>query len=204
VCVAAALSATACASLSRGTEAPVAVTSGAAVADTGGPIARAAIMGAVVGGSVGMVIGHQMDQQAKELTLEIPGATVERFGEGILVTLPSGPLYAANSDVILPAATQSLKQLASSMKKYPNTELLIVGHTDERGDAQQNEDLSSRQSSNASRYLSTQGILSDRIHTAGKGASQPLQSTATDEGRRQNRRIEVAIFADQKARTSAP
>ena len=173
-----------------------------AVASHSGSTARDAIIDAVVGGSNGMVIGHQMDQQAKALTLAIPGAVVERFGEGIQVTFPSALMYASESDVVRPEGQQTLKNLALSMKTYPETELLIVGHTDGLGTTEHNMDLSSRRASSASRYLSTQGLNSDRIHTTGKGSSERLEPTATESGRQKNTRIEVAIFALAKARTA--
>src|SRR6185436_19842141 len=97
-----------------------------------------------VGGTAGAVIGHQMDQQAKELKFEIPGAVVERVGEGIEVTFGSGLLYDFDSDVIRPEAGFNLATLASSLKKYPNTQLLIVGHTDALGSDTYNQDLSAR------------------------------------------------------------
>lgn len=167
-----------------------------------GSTARDAIIDAVVGGTTGMVIGHRMDQQAKALTLDIPGAVVERVGEGIRVTFASALLYAPDSDVVRPEGQQKLKALALSMQKYPDTELLIVGHTDGVGTTDHNVDLSSRRASSASRYLSTQGLVSDRIHTSGKGSSEPLDATVTDSSRRTNARLEVAIFALEKARTA--
>src|SRR4026207_238510 len=99
---------------------------GGVIGNNTGSTARGAIIGAVVGGATGMIIGHQMDQQAKELKVEIPGAIVERVGEGIQVTFASGLLYDFDSDAILPNAALNLQNLATSLKKYPNTELLIV------------------------------------------------------------------------------
>src|SRR3990172_5531783 len=106
---------------------------GGVVGNQTGSTARGAIIGAVVGGAAGAIIGHQMDQQAKELAVEIPGAAVERVGEGIQVTFASGLLFDFDSDAIRSDAGANLRTLAASLKKYGNTDLLIVGHTDALG-----------------------------------------------------------------------
>ena len=107
---------------------------GGVIGNQTGSTARGAIIGAVVGGAAGAIIGHQMDQQAKELSQNIPGATVARVGEGIEVTFASGLLFAFDSDQILPTAGTNLAELAKSLQKYPDSQLLIVGHTDNVGD----------------------------------------------------------------------
>ncbi len=202
-----ALASTACASMNRKEKgAIVGAAAGAAVGgvigNNTGSTARGAIIGAVVGGTAGMIIGHQMDQQAKELKLEIPGATVERVGEGIQVTFASGLLYDFDSDAIRPEAGQNLKNLALSLNKYPTTELLIVGHTDALGTTAYNQDLSTRRADAASGYLTTNGVRSTRMHTSGRGEMESVASNGTEAGRQQNRRIEVAIFANEKARAA--
>jgi outer membrane protein OmpA-like peptidoglycan-associated protein len=203
-----ALAATACASASRKEKgAAIGAAAGAAIGgvigNNTGSTARGAIIGAVVGGTAGAIIGHQMDQQAKELKVEIPGAIVERVGEGIQVTFASGLLYDFDSDVIRPTAAENLKTLAASLKKYPNTDLLIVGHTDALGSTSYNQDLSTRRASSAAQYLSTQGVSSSRLRTSGKGELEPLATNDTEAGRQLNRRIEVAIYANDKARTAS-
>jgi outer membrane protein OmpA-like peptidoglycan-associated protein len=190
----------ACASMSRkekgaviGAAAGGAV--GGVVGKNTGSTARGAIIGAVVGGAAGAIIGHQMDQQAKELKLEIPGATVERVGEGIQVTFASGLLYDFDSDAIRSEAGVNLRNLAISLKKYGNTELLIVGHTDAVGGSTYNQDLSSRRANSASTYLTAQGVSSVRVHSSGRGELEPVGSNETEAGRQMNRRIEVAIYS---------
>src|SRR5688572_28288890 len=125
----------ACASLSSKQEgAAIGAAAGAAagglIGKNNGSTAKGAIIGAAVGGTVGAVIGHQMDQQAKELQQNIPGAVVERVGEGIQVTFASGLLFDFNSEAIRSAAAENLRNLSTSFEKYPKTDLLIVGHTD--------------------------------------------------------------------------
>ena len=123
----------------------IGATSGAAVGGligrSNGSTAKGAIIGAAVGGAAGAVIGHQMDQQAKEIKQNIPGAVVERVGEGIQVTFASGLLYDFNSDVVKGDARDNLRKLAASLSKYPNTELLIAGHTDSQGEESYNQRL---------------------------------------------------------------
>jgi outer membrane protein OmpA-like peptidoglycan-associated protein len=208
VLVAVALASTACASWNRKEKgAVIGATAGAVVGgvvgNNTGSTARGAIIGAVVGGTAGAIIGHQMDQQAKELRLEIPGAIVERVGEGIQVTFASGLLYDFDSDAIRPEAGQNLHNLAASLNKYPNTRLLIVGHTDALGSTEYNQDLSMRRASSASGYLANQGVATNRTHTTGRGELEPLASNQTEAGRQLNRRIEVAIFKSEAAVTGS-
>jgi outer membrane protein OmpA-like peptidoglycan-associated protein len=175
---------------------------GGVIGNNTGSTARGAIIGAVVGGTAGAVIGHQMDQQARELQTEIPGAIVERVGEGIQVTFASGLLYDFDSDAIRPDAAQNLWNLAASLIKYPDTELLIVGHTDSTGSDAYNEGLSTRRANAALNYLTGQGVAWSRLHASGRGEWEPIATNQTEAGRQTNRRIEVAIFAGEAARAS--
>ena len=173
---------------------------GAVIGNQTGSTARGAIIGAVVGGAAGAVIGHQMDQQAKELQQNIPGATITRVGEGIAVSFPSGILYPFNSTEILPAGKDNLRQLATSLDKYPNSDVLIVGHTDSVGTDAYNLDLSQRRALAASAYLQSLGVPAARLQTQGKGESEPIASNDTDDGRQRNRRVEIAIYASEAYR----
>ncbi len=173
---------------------------GGVVGNATGSTVRGAIIGAVVGGVAGGVIGHQMDQQAKELSYALPGAIVARVGEGITVTFPEGLLFAFDSDAIGLGARDNLTKFAASLSKYPRTNSLIVGHTDSKGTSEYNMDLSERRARSAVDFLSGQGIDRVRMHTSGRGASEPIATNVTDAGRQQNRRIEVAIYADEAFR----
>lgn len=191
---------TGCASLSnkeRG--AAVGAATGAAIGgvigNNTGSTARGAILGAVVGGAAGAIIGHQMDQQAKKLEQNIPGARVERIGEGIAVTFESGLLFGFDSDVVTETARANLRNLANSLSEYPNTELLIVGHTDAKGDDAYNQTLSERRARSVAAYLVTQGVPVARIKTAGRGETEPIAANDTEASMARNRRVEVAIFA---------
>lgn len=201
----ASLGATACASLNKKEEGAIigAAAGGAiggVIGNQTGSTARGAIIGAVVGGTAGAIIGHQMDQQAKELSQNIKGATVERVGEGIQVTFASGLLFAFDSDQIQPTAGTNLTELASSLQKYPESQLLIVGHTDNVGDDSYNQSLSQRRANSAAAYLAAQGVARTRLATSGKGESEPVTTNETDAGRQTNRRVEVAIYASEAYR----
>jgi outer membrane protein OmpA-like peptidoglycan-associated protein len=176
---------------------------GGVIGNQTGSTSRGAIIGAVVGGAAGAIIGHQMDQQAKELDQNIAGARVERVGEGIQVTFESGLLYDFDSDVVKPTAQANLRELANSLSKYPNSELLIVGHTDSKGEDAYNLRLSERRAEAAMNYLRAQGGAASRIRIAGRGELEPVAPNDTEAGMQQNRRVEVAIFANEAAKAAA-
>jgi outer membrane protein OmpA-like peptidoglycan-associated protein len=173
---------------------------GAVVGNQTGSTARGAIIGAVVGGLAGTIIGNQMDQQAKGIKAAIPGATVERVGEGIQTTFASGLMFDVNSEGIRPEAAANLRSLAASLQQYPNTDLMIVGHTDASGTTEYNQGLSQRRAVAVSNYLIGQGVAESRLRTSGRGEMEPVQSNATETGKQANRRVEVAIFANAAAR----
>ncbi len=168
-----------------------------------GSTVRGAIIGAAVGGAAGAIIGAQMDKQAKELDEDIPGATVTRVGEGIVVTFDSGLLFAFNSSDVEGDARSNLQVLAQSLQKYPRSNVLIVGHTDSIGSNGYNQSLSERRASSAANFLATMGVGRDRISTRGLGEDDPIADNATDGGRRENRRVEVAIYANEELRRAA-
>jgi len=172
---------------------------GAVIGNATGSTVRGAIIGAAVGGAAGAVIGHQMDKQAEELAYELPGATVQRVGEGIAVTFPEGLLYGFDSDQLMPAARDNLRKFAASLTKYSNTRTLIVGHTDSQGSAAYNMDLSERRASSAASFIMGEGVVRARTSTAGRGESEPIATNDSDAGRRQNRRVEIAIYAYEAA-----
>jgi len=202
---ASALQLSACASWSNKTKGAAAgATAGAVVGgiigNQTGSTTRGAIIGAVVGGTAGAIIGHQMDQQAKEIQQNIPGATVTRIGEGIAVTFASGLLYDFDSDVVKATAAQNLRTLAQSLGKYPNTDILIVGHTDAIGSDSYNEGLSQRRASSALNFLVGQGVTPARLRSAGRGETEPIADNSTESGQQLNRRVEIAIYANAAAR----
>lgn len=168
---------------------------GAVVGNATGSTVRGAIIGAVVGGTAGAVIGHQMDQHAKELAYDLPGAHVQRIGEGIAVTFPDGLLFPFDSDQLHADARENVRRFAASLVKYPNTRTMVVGHTDSDGDVSYNQALSERRARAAADFIAANGVAYSRISTVGSGEAEPIATNATADGRSQNRRIEVAIFA---------
>jgi outer membrane protein OmpA-like peptidoglycan-associated protein len=176
---------------------------GALIGKAAGSTAKGAIIGAAAGGAAGAIIGRQMDQQAEELAKSLPNATVERVGEGILVTFESGILFDVDSDALRPAARQNLRNLADSLQKYSRTNVLLVGHTDATGSESYNQSLSQRRASTAASFLASQGLTRPRVETAGRGELEPVAANDSERGRQQNRRVEVAIFANKQYRDEA-
>ena len=176
---------------------------GGAIGKANGSTAKGAIIGATIGGAAGMIIGHQMDKQAAELKQNIPGAVVERVGEGIQVTFDSGLLFDFDSDVVRPEARTNLRNLAASLDKYPGSDLLIVGHTDSVGSDSYNLGLSERRANSAVTYLAGQGVDRSRMRSRGLGETEPVAPNETDAGRSKNRRVEVAIYAGEAQRAEA-
>lgn len=199
------LLATGCASLSNtergaiiGTTAGAA--GGAAVGKAAGGTAEGAILGAVIGGAAGALIGNRMDRKAQELEDELANAEVERVGEGIKVTFDSGLLFGFDSAELSSNARGNLAEFSNSMQEFPETQILIVGHTDARGSEDYNQQLSEDRAESAAEYLIQEGITPSRITTMGKGESEPVATNDTEAGRQQNRRVEVAIFASEEYR----
>jgi outer membrane protein OmpA-like peptidoglycan-associated protein len=206
--LAALVATSACASLSQKEKGAIIGAStgavvGGVVGGANGSTAKGAIIGAAVGGAAGAVIGHQMDQQAKEIKQQIPGAVVERVGEGLQVTFESGLLFPYDSDVLTAAAQQNLATLASSLDKYPNTDIIIVGHTDSNGSDNYNLSLSERRANAAVNYLVGRGVSRGRLRGAGRGETEPVAANDTDAGRQKNRRVEVAIYANDTLKSQA-
>ncbi|MEM1125215.1 MAG: OmpA family protein [Bacteroidota bacterium] len=170
---------------------------GGVIGRASGKTARGVLIGAAVGGATGAIIGRQMDRQAAELERELEGATVERMGEGIKITFDSALLFAVDSDELSRQAGTQLADLAQSLEDYPDTLVLIVGHTDSTGPAEYNQALSERRAESAALQLMREGIPATRLEIVGYGEEEPTASNETATGRQQNRRVEVAIYASE-------
>ena len=160
------------------------------------------LIGAAIGGAAGASIGRYMDKQAAELE-QIEGATIERVGEGIKVTFDSGILFEVNKSDLQADARSNIENMAEVMKKYGDTEIVIQGHTDSSGPEEYNQSLSEKRADAVADYAVSQGILRSRIFTEGFGESQPIADNETAEGRKQNRRVELAIFVNEKLKERA-
>lgn len=176
---------------------------GAVIGKQAGNTALGAIIGAVVGGTAGVLIGHYMDKQAEEMQKDIEGAKIERVGEGIKITFDSGILFAINSSELTPAAKANISKLATILNKYPDTNILIEGHTDSTGTAEYNQKLSERRASSVTNQAMSLGVTGTRFKTVGYGEMQPVASNSTAAGRQANRRVEVAIFANDDLKKAA-
>jgi outer membrane protein OmpA-like peptidoglycan-associated protein len=168
-----------------------------------GNTAAGAIIGAAIGGGAGVAIGAYMDKQAAEIRNDIKNAKVERIGEGIKITFNSGILFDVNLDVLKSVARQNINQLAVVLNKYKDTEILVEGHTDSTGSESFNQQLSDSRATSVSRQLKSQGVTGGRITTIGYGENQPVADNGTLNGRTLNRRVEVAIFANNKLKRAA-
>ena len=176
---------------------------GAAIGKAAGNTAMGAILGAVVGGAAGYGIGRYMDKQAEELRKDLEGAEIERVGEGIKITFRDGIQFAINSSQLTEASRTNLRDLAETLNKYKDTNILIEGHTDITGSREHNMKLSDDRAESVSAYLESIGVARKRITNAGYGPDQPVGDNNTDYGRQQNRRVEVAIFANEKLKKKA-
>jgi outer membrane protein OmpA-like peptidoglycan-associated protein len=177
---------------------------GGAIGHATGSTARGAIIGAVVGGAAGAIIGRRMDRQAEELAKELPpGAQVSRVGEGIAVTFPDGILFPFDSASLRPEARDNLRSLAESLRDNARTDVLIVGHTDSTGRPGYNQGLSERRARSAADFLAGQGVARGRLRTEGRGESEPIASNESEADRQRNRRVEVAIYANEEWREEA-
>lgn len=173
---------------------------GAVIGNATGSTAKGAVIGAILGGTAGAIIGQRMDTKAEELDEELEDATVKRVGEGIVVTFDSGLLFDFDSSALKEEARQNLREFASSMNEFEETNILIVGHTDAKGADEYNVSLSERRAQSAADFMTQQGTSSARIQTSGQGESEPIATNETAEGRTLNRRVEVAVYASEEYR----
>jgi len=178
-------------------------TIGAIIGKSAGNTALGAIIGGAVGGTAGAFIGRKMDRQAAEIKQTVPGATVERQGEGILVKFDSGILFDVDKTALKSAAQTNLTNLATSLTNNPQTNILIVGHTDNTGSASHNQDLSVRRAEAVKAYIGTHGVSGSRLTTTGKGFNEPIADNSTEAGRSQNRRVEIVIVANDQLKQEA-
>ncbi len=170
-----------------------------------GNTALGAIIGAVVGGAAGGYIGSRMDRQAERIEEEIPGAEVQRVGEGINVTFTqdAGVFFDTNRSDVKGASAATLDKLAGIFQEYPKSSILIEGHTDSAGSEEYNWNLSQQRAESVTQYLIAKGISANRFTTKWYGETQPRASNETSEGKAKNRRVELAIVASESLKQEA-
>ncbi len=165
----------------------------------GGNGALGAVLGGVVGGVAGGVIGNKMDKQAREIDNAVPGAEVERVGEGIKLTLNENSVrFDTNKSSLTTAAKNNLDKLVPVFNQYPDTDIVIYGYTDSTGPAEFNLTLSEQRAASVRSYLTGKGISSNRFTVQGMGIADPIATNDTPDGRSKNRRVEFAITANEK------
>ena len=176
---------------------------GGAIGSRSDNTAVGAILGAMIGGAAGGVIGNYMDEQAEEMERDLEGATIERVGEGIKVTFASGILFDVAKSDLRPEAKSNLASLAEILNKYGDTNILLEGHTDSDGEEAYNLALSERRARAVGAYLATQGVATPRVSIMWYGEAQPVADNSTPEGKQQNRRVEVAVMANDDLKRAA-
>lgn len=171
----------------------------------GNNTALGAIIGAVVGGAAGGYIGNRMDKQAQRIEQEIPGAEVTRVGEGINVVFneDAGVYFDTNKSEVKGASASTLNRLVGVLKEYPDTNILVEGHTDSAGANDYNMNLSQQRAQSVTNYLANKGIASNRLTTKWYGELQPKSDNSTSEGKAKNRRVEMVIVADENLKKEA-
>lgn len=165
----------------------------------GGNTVLGAVIGGAVGGTIGGVIGNKMDKQAREIETALPGAQVERVGEGIRLVLGENSVnFDFNKATLTSRARANLDQLVSVFQEYADTDIKIYGYTDSKGTDEYNLNLSNQRATSVRNYLTSKGLVAARFVVVGMGEAEPIATNETEEGRSQNRRVEFAIVANDK------
>jgi outer membrane protein OmpA-like peptidoglycan-associated protein len=160
---------------------------------------RGALIGAAVGGLAGAGIGHYLEKQKQEID-QIPDASVQQQGDALLVAFPGDVLFDTGSSSLAPGAFSRIDQLAATLNRYPDTDVIIKGYTDGAGSETSNQTLSEQRADAARRYLIGKGVSPARMTSVGFGESMPLATNSTPEGRQQNRRVEFELRPNQQMR----
>jgi len=215
VALAATLALSACTTTNPYTgESKLSSTAGGALLGTGGGAVAGALVGAAVGGDPrigaligagvgglgGAAIGNYMDQQEAQLRAQLQGTgvSVTRVGDQIILNMPSNITFPTDSSTVLPEFNQTLVSVALVLKEFNQTIVDVYGHTDSQGDDAYNLALSQRRAVAVATVLANQGIDQRRFFIQGKGESSPIASNATEQGRAQNRRVEISIAPIQR------
>ncbi|WP_163324986.1 OmpA family protein [Draconibacterium mangrovi] len=161
--------------------------------------AAGALVGAAVGGGAGAIIGKQMDKQAEEIETTMPGAEVVRSEEGIQLILDENAdvRFGFDSSDLTADSKANVGKLVEIFNKYPDTDILVIGHTDSDGAETYNQTLSEKRAASVVSFLKSNGIVASRLSSVGMGESQPRATNDTKEGKAQNRRVEFTITANE-------
>lgn len=176
---------------------------GAIIGKKAGNTAVGVLAGAALGGVAGGLIGKKMDKQAAEIERTVPGAEVIKADEGIIVKFDSGILFDFDKTDLKPDAKTNIAKLVENLNNNPDTDILVVGHTDNKGTDSYNQGLSERRARSVKDYAVSQGLSGRRIKTEGRSFHEPIADNGTEAGRAQNRRVEIVIVANEKMREEA-
>jgi outer membrane protein OmpA-like peptidoglycan-associated protein len=176
---------------------------GAIIGKKAGNTAVGAIIGGAIGGTAGALIGKKMDKQAEEIKRTVPGAEVIAAGEGLIVKFDSGILFDTDKSDLKSEAMTNIANLATSMKNNPETNIMVIGHTDADGTDTYNQALSLRRANSVMSYAIAQGIAASRLTPVGKGETEPIADNTTAAGKAQNRRVEIVIVANDQLKNEA-
>ena len=166
---------------------------GALVADDR---AKGAVIGGAVGAGTGALVGNSLDKQEAELREQLQNQDIRitNTGDRLIVTIPNAILFPVDSAVVNSALRSDLLTVASSLQQYPDSNVQVVGHTDNSGGAAYNQGLSERRANSVADVLQEGGVSFNRIQTVGRGEDQPIASNLTEDGKAQNRRVEIVIL----------
>lgn len=153
------------------------------------------LAGAAIGAGIGAGVGLYMDRQ-EERFARIPNTTTERVGTNVLlVRFDSSVLFPVDSAVVGGGGRGTLDEVASILNEFPKTAVVVQGHTDSTGSEEHNQDLSERRATAVSNHLASRGVAAGRLSSLGFGEGYPIDSNATEAGRRRNRRVEILLKA---------
>ena len=170
---------------------------GAAAGGKKGAVIGGAV-GAAAGAGTGALIGHYMDKQEEDLRKEVKAANIERQGNELVVRFSSAILFDVGKANLKPQSEADLSEFAGVLAKYPDTDLVIEGHTDSTGKKATNEKLSTARAESVATFLGSKGVAAGRIKSLGLADTQPVGDNATDAGRTQNRRVQIKIAANEE------
>ncbi|PPL01402.1 OmpA family protein [Parapedobacter indicus] len=176
---------------------------GAIIGKKAGNTAVGVLAGAALGGVAGGLIGKKMDKQAAEIERTVAGAEVIKADEGIIVKFDSGILFDFDKTDLKPDAKTNIAKLVENLNDNPNTDILVIGHTDNKGTDTYNQGLSERRAKSVKSYAVSQGLAGRRVKTEGKSFHEPIADNSTEAGRAENRRVEIVIVANDKMKKEA-
>ena len=157
---------------------------------------KGAVIGGAIGAAGGAAIGNALDRQEEELRQSLNNDEIQitNTGDRLIVTMPQDILFAVDSFTVAPGLRSDLGKVAQSLQNYPDSTVQVVGHTDNTGEASYNQGLSERRANAVADVLMNNGVPFERIQTFGRGEDQPVASNLSEEGRAQNRRVEIVIL----------